>query len=81
MTYSNVLGKEKVNMDRKYLSYLLRVWRVEEDGEFAWRASLEVTHSGERYGFATLDGLFAYLKEQTQINGEKDVIRGGPAEG
>ena len=39
---------------------------VEEDGEYLWRASLEVTHSGERYGFANLDNLLAFLKEQTQ---------------
>ena len=52
--------------DRKYLSYLLRLWMVEEDGEYLWRASLEVTHSGERYGFANLDDLLTFLKEQTQ---------------
>ena len=52
--------------DRKYLSYLLRLWMVEEDGEYLWRASLEVTHSRERYGFANLDDLLAFLKEQTQ---------------
>lgn len=39
---------------------------VEEDGEYLWRVSLEVTHSGERYGFANLDDLLAFLKEQTQ---------------
>jgi hypothetical protein len=43
---------------------------VEEDGETLWRASLEVTHSGERYGFASLDNLLAFLKEQTQTTGE-----------
>ncbi len=46
---------------------------VEEDGEYVWRASLEVTHSGERYGFASLDSLLAFLKEQTQTSCESGV--------
>jgi hypothetical protein len=56
----------EVKNDRKYLSYLLRLWRVEEDGEILWRASLEVTQSGERFGFASLENLLEFLKEQTQ---------------
>jgi hypothetical protein len=39
---------------------------VEEDGERVWRASLEVIRSGERYGFATLENLLDFLREQTQ---------------
>ncbi len=50
----------------RYLSYLLRLWRVKVDGEFAWRASLESSNTGERQGFADLESLFAFLEEQTE---------------
>jgi hypothetical protein len=58
-----------------YLSYLLRLWRVHEQGPLDgdqvktsasdWRASLQRPGSGERLSFATLDELFAYLRRQT----------------
>ncbi|MBN1812132.1 MAG: hypothetical protein JXA14_09880 [Anaerolineae bacterium] len=55
-----------------YLSYLLCLWRVSGGGEphdmgrkAIWRASLESTRTGERRGFASLDELFDFLREQT----------------
>jgi hypothetical protein len=60
---------------RDYLSYLLRLWRVGKE-EAVWRASLESPHTGERIGFASLDELFAFLREQTSdetsVLGEED---------
>ena len=47
-----------------YLAFMLRLWRVGEDG-MAWRASLENAHTGARQGFASLDALLAFLEEQT----------------
>ena len=47
---------------QRYESYLLRLWESDEAGQLIWRASLESTDTGERHGFADLDGLFAYLK-------------------
>jgi hypothetical protein len=38
-----------------YLAYLLRLWRVNDDGKPVWRASLESPHTGERHGFANLE--------------------------
>jgi len=52
-----------------YLSYLLRLWKVGEDGP-VWRASLESSHSGERTGFAQLDDLFDFLRNQTGATSE-----------
>jgi len=49
----------------RYLAYLLRLWQVGSEGEPAWRASLESPHTGERYGFSSLEALFAFLREQT----------------
>jgi hypothetical protein len=48
-----------------YLAYLLRLWRVNDDGKPIWRASLESPHTGERRGFANLELLFAFLEEKT----------------
>jgi hypothetical protein len=63
-----------------YLSYLLCLWRVSGDGEFlgmgrkaTWRASLESTRTGERRGFAGLDELFDFLREQTGEQVEEAV--------
>jgi hypothetical protein len=72
---------ESVDTDRKYLSYLLRLWTVEEEGGSAWRASLEATHSGERYGFASLESLLTFLKEQTQTSGEGGMTQKGSSDG
>jgi hypothetical protein len=58
----------------RYFSYLLRVWLAEEGSQPQWRASLEDTLTGERLGFARLDDLCQYLKQQTQLKtGEKEA--------
>jgi hypothetical protein len=54
-----------------YLSYLLRLWRADDDGEAPgadkaeWRASLESAHTGEKRSFAALGELFEFLQDQT----------------
>jgi hypothetical protein len=40
---------------------MLRLWQIQVDGELVWRASLEVPHSRQRQGFASLADLFAFL--------------------
>ncbi len=47
-----------------YLSYLVRLWRVDE-AEAGWRASLHDPRTGERLGFASVDDLVAYLRQET----------------
>jgi hypothetical protein len=64
-----------MNHQERYLSYLLRVW--EEGGGSPggdtpdepplWRASLESPHSHEVRSFAGLDELFAFLREQVDM--------------
>jgi hypothetical protein len=70
--------EEMVGEQPDYLSYLLRLWRVNdggtshrEDGESehaggkaVWRASLESVRTGERRSFASLEELFDFLREQ-----------------
>jgi hypothetical protein len=49
-----------------YLSYLLRLWRVDGEGaEPVWRTSLESSRTGERMVFTRLEDLFDFLREQT----------------
>ena len=50
---------------RQYRSYLLRLWQAQSGDSSIWRASLEDVRSGERHGFADLEQLFAFLKQQT----------------
>ena len=47
-----------------YQSYLLRLWREKGGASIQWRASLQDPHSSERVGFAHLDELVAFLREQ-----------------
>lgn len=44
-----------------YHSYLLRLWRVRNDGE-NWRASLEDVQTGELHGFQDLAALQRFLE-------------------
>jgi hypothetical protein len=55
------VAKEK----QRYISFLLRLWPVKENGCTIWRVSLESSHSGERWGFANLDALYAFLRQKT----------------
>ena len=50
---------------RRYRAYLLRLWQAEgEDGRPVWRAAIEDARTSERRGFADLESLFAFLKQQ-----------------
>ena len=63
------------------LSYLLRLYQVERNGELVWWASLENPRTGERQAFADLADLFAFLNEKTvnrsQPTGENDLCQSG----
>lgn len=65
------MAEKRVNQERRYLSYLLRLWQ--ESGGSSdpvgdpplWRASLESPQIGARLGFASLVDLFSFLEEET----------------
>ena len=52
---------------RRYISYLLRLWQTEREGTLVWCASLESPATGERQGFAGLADLFAFLEQETAL--------------
>lgn len=54
-----------MNKQQRYLSFLLRLWQTDDQGQAVWRASLESPGSRERLGFASLDELFRFLETQT----------------
>jgi hypothetical protein len=67
------MSKEK----QLYHSYLLRLWPIKENEHTIWRASLESPHTGEKWGFADLDAVCAFLRKQTatltDIDGGKEI--------
>jgi hypothetical protein len=64
-----------------YHSYLLRLWRVKEDGD-DWRASLEDVVTGELHGFTDLATLIQYLGELDNARQDETASAGQePAEG
>jgi hypothetical protein len=48
--------------NQDYRSYLLRLWRVRDDGE-RWRIALESVEDGEMRGFDDLEALIDYLRQ------------------
>ena len=58
------------NHQPPYFSYLLRLWPTRSGNKWVWRVSLENPHSGERHGFAGLQEMLTYLKEQTRQDGQ-----------
>lgn len=49
-------------------SFLLRLWRVGQSEKASWHASIEIPETGKRIGFASLEQLFAFLIDFTEIN-------------
>jgi hypothetical protein len=61
---------------RRYISYLLRLWQAGSGTEVVWRASLQSPHTGERRGFPSLEALFAFLRQQTGVVPDSDAVVG-----
>ena len=49
----------------QYQSYLLRLWQ--ETPQTPWRVSLQSTVNNERFGFSSLESLFAFLESQIEM--------------
>jgi hypothetical protein len=55
-------------------SYLLRVWRDSEDGE--WRATLLTIPTQERHQFTSMEGLFNFLEYRVDHPVQKTPLSG-----
>ncbi len=66
----------RAEQNKLYHAYLLRLWCADESEMKCWRASIEDTRTGERIGFASLEELFAFLMEQSELDsGYRPSIR------
>jgi hypothetical protein len=83
--YNQVLWSDNVTREQKgpagevpgYQSYLLRLWREKGRASIQWRASLQDPHSGDRVGFAHLDELVGFLREQIGLApAAEDSVKG-----
>ena len=51
-------------IQRAYVSYLLRLWQAQDNGEWTWQGSLESPQTGQRWVFANLDDVLAFVRAQ-----------------
>jgi hypothetical protein len=70
---AEVMNKQR--RERRYLSYLLRLWQTRSGEKQVGRASLESPGTGERQGFASLEALFDFLHTQAEPQNEQGVRR------
>jgi hypothetical protein len=65
--------------EKPYLSYLLRLWLVQNEAHHVWRCSLENVKTGERQGFASLEAMCLFLSEKIMPlpngNGVEEVVQ------
>jgi hypothetical protein len=64
-----------------YLSFLLRLWQVKQNGSLVWMASLESPLTGERRSFPNLESFFIYLQEKMNQLDQPDVFLAGRVKG
>lgn len=66
----------------RYISYMLRLWQAGDQEQSSWRASLENPHTGEQHGFANVEALFEFVRQEigvayeTREGGENGEHRG-----
>jgi len=65
---------KRIDQQKKYHSYLLRLWLDETNGEQIWRISLENPFTRERRWFASLKDLCMHLRERMQVENEKQEV-------
>lgn len=58
---------------RRYISYLLRLWQIKSEGELVWRMSLENPLTHKRQGFGSLEELCDFLEREIGCVGQDDV--------
>ncbi len=54
------------NQEERYWAFMIRIYQIGDSESSTWRITLEDPHTGKRFGFATLDALFDFLRACTQ---------------
>lgn len=58
-----------------YHAYLLRIWHAQgADENVTWQASLQDAATRQRIGFASLEGLFAFLLNEIEVTPERRAL-------
>jgi hypothetical protein len=52
-----------ITKEMGYRSFLLRLWYFKQNGELAWRASLENPRTGQQQFFSTQEYLVEFLRK------------------
>jgi hypothetical protein len=55
-----------ITKEMGYRSFLLRLWYFKQNGELAWRTSLEDPSTGQKYFFSGSDAINEFLQQLTQ---------------
>lgn len=73
-TPNSTRGEIMSNSEPDYVAFILRLYRVRGQPEAqptstgsGWRVSLENPRTHERQGFASLEGLFDFLREEVDV--------------
>jgi hypothetical protein len=74
-------GQPAEQEQRRYISYLLRLWQTRSKGKPVWRASLERAGTGERRGFASLADLLAFLEKEVGSVAQRRTLPDGDEKG
>ena len=56
--------KHSVPRPQPYLSFLVRLWKVDQEAQVYWRVSIEDPFTGERCGFMNLKAFIAFLEKK-----------------
>jgi len=56
-----------ITKEMGYRSFLLRLWCVKQNGELAWRASLENPRTEQKHVFTSLETLHEFLRNLGEV--------------
>ena len=56
-----------ITKEMGYRSFLLRLWYFKQNGELAWRASLENPRTGQKHVFTSLETMHEFLRNLGEI--------------
>ena len=66
---------EETAMKGRYISYLLRLWETTDGEQHVWHTTLESPAGGERYSFASLAELLAFLESAMQAEANSAALQ------
>ena len=62
-------------LEPRHYSYLIRLWQEDGAGETGWRFVLVNLIEGQQWGFADLEELLAFLRDQVDVLSSRDLAQ------